>query len=88
MVHNHNGTPSCNYPKEDVFGRIKSGCIDASGVGRGAFADNSAGKTRDGTLRDKSLFTLLTPCYCISHHKVYGTLSRTPNLQKQHKNNN
>lgn len=72
---------SSNYPKEDVFGGVKSGCIYASGVGWVPFTDNAAGETGDGALCDGGVFSLLASCYCISHHKVYGTLSGTSNLQ-------
>lgn len=75
------GTLNHNYPEEDVFGGIKTSSVDASSEGRVALTDNSAGKTGDGALCDGSLLALLASCYCVSHHKVNGTLSRTPNLQ-------
>lgn len=77
----HHGTLNSNYPKEDVFGRIETSCVDASSERRVTLADNSAGKTGDGALCDGSLLSLLASCYCVSHHKVYRTLSGTPNLQ-------
>lgn len=75
-----------NYPKEDVLGRVKPGCIDTSSEGGIALAHNSAGKAGDGALCDGCLLTLLASRYCVSHHKVYGTLSGTPNLKKTHTN--
>lgn len=77
---NH-GVLNGNYPEEDVFGRIKTSCVDASSIGRVTLTDNSAGKTGDGALCDGSLLSFMASCYCVSHHKVYGTLSRTSNLQ-------
>lgn len=73
-------TLTSNYPQEDVFGGVKSSCIDAGGVGRVAFADDSTGETRDCALCDGSLFSLLTSCYRVRHHEVYGTFCGTPNL--------
>lgn len=38
------GTPSSTYPKEDVFGRIKTSSVNAGGERWDALADHSAGK--------------------------------------------
>ena len=74
-------TLTSNYPKEDVFGGVKPGCIDAGSEGREALTDDSAGEAGDGALCDGSLLSLLASCYCVSHHKVYGTFCGTPNLK-------
>ena len=74
-----------NYPKKDVFGRVKASCEDAGGEGRSALADHSAGEAGDGALRDGSLLSLLTPRHRVRHHKVYGALCGAANLWNNRK---
>lgn len=75
------GALKSNYPEEDVFGRIKASCVDASGVGRAALAHHSTGEAGDGALRDGGLLSLLPSRDCVRHHEVDGTLGGSADLQ-------
>lgn len=67
-------------PKENVFGGVEASCVNTGSVGGAALTNHPAGKARDGAGCNWVL-TLFWSSWCICHHKVYGALSGTANLE-------
>lgn len=69
------------YPKEDVFGGVEAGGIDAGRVGWGSLAHDAAGEAWDGALYSLCVRVTLTARDGVCHHEIYWTFCGTTDLR-------
>lgn len=69
------------YPKEDVFGGVKAGGVDAGRVGRGSLTHDAAGEARDGALYGLRVGVALTSGDGVRHHEIYRTFCGSADLR-------
>lgn len=79
--HNYSQKPQINTnPKENVFRGVEASCINTCCVGGISLTHHPAGEARDGAGGNR-VIALFWSSWCICHHKVYGALRGTTNLE-------